>query len=98
MIHACRIVVEIVTIITAILLSISLFYLYNRMRGLFTDGYNSMWHFIFGASSFYFTPITLIFVSYQLLVRVSPNTWIDLLEFVIGFVAATLLNKASNRA
>lgn len=96
MIDACRIVVETVTIITAVLLSISLFYLYNRMRGLFTDGYNSMWHFIFGASSFYFTPITIIFVSYQFLVHFNSNTWIDLLEFVLGFLTVTLLSKASD--
>jgi hypothetical protein len=66
------------------------------MRGIFTDRYNSAWHFIFGGLSHNFIIITPIFLAYQLLVHFSSNTWIDLLEFVLGFLTVTLLSKASD--
>ena len=36
------------------------------MRDLFTDGWNSFWHFVFGLLGFYSPFVTILFVLYQL--------------------------------
>ena len=56
------------------------------MRSLFTDGWNSMWHFIFGVLSIYQPFIIPVFVLYQVIDWYNENTMIDLLEFFIGYV------------
>jgi hypothetical protein len=56
------------------------------MRGLFTDTYNSFFHFFFGVCSYFVPLIIPVFVTYQLLAHRNENTLIDLLEFTIGLV------------
>jgi hypothetical protein len=56
------------------------------MRPLFTDGWNSMWHFIFGVLAIYVPFIIPVFVLYQVIDWYDENMMIDLLEFFIGYV------------
>jgi hypothetical protein len=56
------------------------------MRPLFTDGWNSMWHFIFGILAIYVPFIIPVFVLYQVIDWYDENMMIDLLEFFIGYV------------
>jgi hypothetical protein len=56
------------------------------MRPLFTDGWNSMWHFIFGVLAIYVPLIIPVFVLYQVIDWYDENMMIDLLEFFIGYV------------
>ncbi len=55
-----------------------------KSRKLFTDGYNSFWHVLFGILSIRFLIIIPIFVIYQLMNLYDINLFIDLLEFFIG--------------
>lgn len=59
---------------------------YHNARALFTDGWNSFWHFLFGWMSIYFVYIIPIFVVYQLKDIHDNNLFVDLLEFFLGLV------------
>jgi hypothetical protein len=65
------------------------------MRGLWTDGWNSFWHFTFGALTYKLPIILVIFLVYQLFVNrgiYDKNVAVDLLEYFIGLtsmIAAT---------
>jgi hypothetical protein len=61
---------------------------FAESRPLFTDGWNSLWHFIFGMLSVYFIFIMPIFVIYQLLDTTDKNMFVDLIEFFIGFTVS----------
>ena len=63
------------------------------MRDLFTDGFNSFWHFVFGLLGFYFWWITILFFAYQLKPSYGNNTLIDLTEFALGYLAIFVLYK-----
>jgi hypothetical protein len=56
------------------------------MRPLFTDGWNSIWHFVFGVVAIYVPFIIPVFVLYQVIDWYDENMMIDLLEFFIGYV------------
>jgi hypothetical protein len=59
-------------------------------RKLWTDGWNSFWHFTFGALAFNFPVIILMFLVYQCLGGegiYEKNVKIDLLEFFIGLIS-----------
>jgi hypothetical protein len=58
----------------------------KRQRVLFTDGHNSLWHFLFGMMAFYVKYTIPIFALYQLYDYRDVNLWIDLLEFCLGFL------------
>jgi len=60
------------------------------MRKLFTDKWNSFWHFVFGTLSVIYFWIIPIFVAYQLMDAYEPNVLIDLSEFGIGYFVAYL--------
>lgn len=60
-------------------------------RPLFTDGYNSFWHVIFGIMSVFFVYIIPLFIIYQLIDLYDANLFIDLGEFAIGYVVGILL-------
>ena len=60
-------------------------------RQLFTDGYNSFWHFVFGFISIFCVYIIPLFVIYQLIDLYDVNLFIDLGEFAIGYVFAIIL-------
>jgi len=56
------------------------------MRPLFTDGWNSFWHVMFGILATQYSIIIPIYVIYQLFDWYDVNMMIDLLEFFIGFI------------
>lgn len=68
------------------------------MRQLFADGWNSFWHFTFGALSTSFVWIIPIFVLYQLIDPYEPNVPIDLSEFAIGYGVVYLAWTARNQS
>ncbi len=57
------------------------------MRGVYTDGWNSFWHIVFGilASKFPKVIVTL-FMAYQLYDSQETNVVIDIAEFMYGYV------------
>lgn len=56
------------------------------MRPLFTDGWNSFWHVIFGMAAVDYYIIIPLFVFYQLIDWYDKNLICDLLEFAVGYV------------
>jgi hypothetical protein len=65
---------------------------YSKHRPLFTDGFNSFWHVVFGILATEFKIIIPLFVAYQFLDIYEKNVWIDIGEFTIGFVATYILS------
>jgi hypothetical protein len=63
------------------------------MRDLFTDKFNSMWHFVFGVLSVFFPLILPLFVIYQYKDINEKNLRIDLSEFFVGFILCVSLIK-----
>jgi hypothetical protein len=61
-----------------------------KPRALFTDGFNSLWHVIFGILAIRFWFIMPIFIIYQLLDLTDANWLVDILEFCVGFFASIL--------
>ena len=57
----------------------------TRMRWIFTDGFNSAWHFIFGIAAVQYIVIAPIFILYQAL-QGKPNDVVDIVEFAIGYI------------
>jgi hypothetical protein len=60
------------------------------MRNLWTDGWNSFWHFTFGALTYKIPIILLIFLVYQLMANQGiheKNVSVDLLEYFIGLTS-----------
>ena len=66
-----------------------------KPRQLFTDGWNSFWHVVFGILAIRYIIIMPIFVIYQFIDIYEKNLLVDLTEFFIGFfgtmIALTLL-------
>jgi hypothetical protein len=62
------------------------------MRPLFSDGANSFWHLIFGVISVKYSDLIILFLTYQI-VKHHPITdsFAGILEFVIGYLAGSLL-------
>jgi hypothetical protein len=56
------------------------------MRVIFTDGHNSLSHFIFGVLGVYCWPILPIYIIYQYMDISEKNVRIDLVEFFIGYI------------
>jgi hypothetical protein len=54
------------------------------MRLLFVDGWNSLWHVLFGCLSIFCWQITCLFSLYQLLDPFEQNILIDFSEFFLG--------------
>ena len=60
------------------------------MRKLWTDGWNSFWHFTFGALTYKIPIILLIFLMYQLIANqgiYEKNVSVDILEYFIGLTS-----------
>lgn len=53
-------------------------------RALFTDSWNSFWHFLFGVVGGYAWFVAPCFVLYQL-VFYDKNSYIDVCEFACGY-------------
>jgi hypothetical protein len=64
---------------------------YSKHRPLFTDGWNSFWHFTFGVMAVRYLLIIPLFVAYQFIDIYEKNVWIDIGEFGIGFGLAYVL-------
>lgn len=65
------------------------------MRGIFTDGYNSFFHFIFGMLSYKYNSIIFIMILYQTFEYLyfsylgfdDSDIIVDLFEFFTGYLA-----------
>ena len=66
------------------------------MRELFTDGYNSLWHVIFGILTYYYSFIIVLYVLYQLMDHCDENKYIDILEYLLGLLFIMLVNIIKN--
>ena len=63
-------------------------------RPLFTDGWNSFWHFAFGLMAIRYIIIMPIFIAYQCIDIYEENILIDLSEFFIGFGIGYVLDRS----
>jgi len=64
------------------------------MRYLFTDGWNSFWHFVLGILSYRLLIIIPGFLAYQYILKYDDNSGIDTLEFGVGFMLYMALDRA----
>jgi hypothetical protein len=70
------------------------------MRNLWSDGWNSFWHFTFGALSFKIPLVLVIFLVYQGLANkgfYEKNVWVDILEFFIGLISMISMSYTLNK-
>ena len=68
------------------------------MRPLFTDGWNSFWHVLFGILAVRYYLIVPLFVIYQLLDWQDENLVCDLLEFAVGYMMYYMITYLFNTA
>lgn len=66
---------------------------YTNHRPLFTDGWNSIFHILFGILGAHFSIILPLFVGYQLMDIYDKNTWVDIGEFFIGYSCAIVFHQ-----
>ena len=57
---------------------------YIQHRAIFTDGWNSVWHFTFGYLAVQYPIFVSVFIVYQFLNIYEVNVFVDVLEFVAG--------------
>ena len=63
-------------------------------RALFSDGWNSIWHFTFGFLSPSYPFILPVFIFYELKdIEKDKNTFIDITEFGLGYLVNQALEK-----
>lgn len=55
------------------------------MRFVFTDGWNSSWHILFGMMAYYNLFGILLFAYYQFILKYDYNSAIDFAEFLAGY-------------
>jgi hypothetical protein len=55
-------------------------------RRFFTDGWNSLWHFVFGVFAIKFKLLVPLFIFYQCLDIFEYNIFIDIWEFLLGYI------------
>lgn len=65
------------------------------MRKLWSDGWNSFWHFTFGALAFKIPLVIIMFLLYQSLSK--NNVSINILEFFIGLISMTAMSYTLNK-
>ena len=66
------------------------------MRKLFTDGYNSFWHVVFGILGYYSYIIIVLFIFYQLVTDFynnNSNYIIDIIECLFGLILIAIMHK-----
>jgi hypothetical protein len=69
------------------------------MRNIWTDGWNSFWHFIFGALTYKIPVILLMFLMYQLFANqgiYEKNVSVDILEYFIGLTSMIAAVKTTD--
>jgi hypothetical protein len=64
---------------------------YIQHRAIFTDGWNSVWHFAFGYLALQYPIFVSMFVVYQFLNIYEVNVFVDILEFLSGHLLACVL-------
>jgi hypothetical protein len=55
---------------------------------MFTDGWNSVWHFTFGYLALQYPIFVSVFIVYQFLDIYEVNVFVDILEFLAGHLVA----------
>lgn len=65
----------------------------SKSRHLFTDGLNSISHFVFGLFAVRFPILIPLFISYQLLDPSDTNLLVDINEFVIGYAVGLCMPR-----
>ena len=65
----------------------------NIPRLIFTDKWNSLWHFVFGKISLQVWLIITIFLIYQFILYYDYNSIIDTVEFGIGYWYGKVLER-----
>jgi hypothetical protein len=65
------------------------------MRFVFTDGWNSSWHVLFGMMAYYNLFIILLFAYYQFILKYDYNSAIDFVEFLVGYMLMWAYYSAS---
>jgi hypothetical protein len=53
---------------------------------LFTDGWNSFWHVAFGVLAIKFQTMVPLFIFYQFLDVEEINVFVDIVEFLCGYM------------
>jgi hypothetical protein len=64
----------------------------SNMRAVFTDGFNSFWHLVFGAFAVKYNILIILFTLYQFIDMAEVNLKIDMAEFFIGYLGALLVS------
>jgi hypothetical protein len=63
-------------------------------RALFTDGWNSFWHFVFGVIGGNWWILAPFFVLYQLIFY-DKNSYVDVCEFACGYCLSIVVAASS---
>jgi hypothetical protein len=70
------------------------------MRKLWSNGWNSFWHFALGALSFKIPLVLVIFLIYQTVANkgfYDKNVYTDILEFFIGLITMIGISHTFNK-
>jgi hypothetical protein len=61
-------------------------------RRLFTDNWNSFWHVAFGVLAYKLKLLVPLFIFYQFLDITDVNVFVDIVEFLCGYILAAVFN------
>jgi hypothetical protein len=61
-------------------------------RRLFTDNWNSFWHVAFGVLGYKLRLLVPIFILYQFLDITDINVFVDIIEFLCGYILGAVFN------
>ena len=61
-------------------------------RRLFTDNWNSFWHVAFGVLGYKLRLLVPLFIFYQFLDLTDVNVFVDIIEFLCGYLVGAVFN------
>jgi hypothetical protein len=61
-------------------------------RRLFTDNWNSFWHVAFGVLAYKLRLLVPVFILYQFLDITDVNVFVDIVEFLCGYILGGVFN------
>ena len=61
-------------------------------RRLFTDNWNSFWHVAFGVLAYKLKLLVPLFIFYQFLDLTDVNVFVDIMEFLCGYLVGAVFN------
>ena len=61
-------------------------------RRLFTDNWNSFWHVAFGVLAYKLRLLVPVFIFYQFLDITDVNVFVDIVEFLCGYILGGVFN------